>query len=1283
MTSPSAEANLGQNSTSVDADAERAYRRKVDLWVLPMLCLSNLANAKTDGLDDDLHFQGNDYSLLILLFYIPFGLFDLPWNLLIKRYSGRIMLSSMSVVWGILALCQCAAKDFGSLLAIRILLGIFEAGFFAGATFYLTLFYTRGEMGFRLAIVQSFAVLASAFSGLISFGVFQIESASVKGWQYLFIIEGGMTLIIGVLGFLVLPDNPQHAWFLNGRQREAATARLLRDSSSEVATNFNLKDCFQSWGDWQFPIWCIISFTYPVAYATAMNFFPLIVQRLGYSVVKTNLWTVAPNLVGAVVLLGVAKSSDYFRERTFHIVFSLTLSLVGMVILVAIDVLHHQGVAYFACFLMASGAYILSCLVHAWHNNNNVHENSRAANTGFLVGLGNLAGVVSAATFRTAYAPKYLPTLIATCCCNAVCIIFVTGLGVWMRFENRRRDQKQGFRLGENGVDTSHEIGHPSEGALFIQFQVPTELPPIRVRNYFRSICNAMKTHACKYPGCEKSFTRAEHLRRHALNHEQPRKGFTSRHMLRHDKRDEEAGGPGLGVLNTRKRTRRARDGTIIVRPSQREMRSRGRSTTASLSSGQDLVAEEEEEPMDEAPLSPPISGSDPTSLPIVETDAFLAPMMPGGPFEPYAEPIPGQFDAADGSFNLGLGGMGDFLSMDTATDFNLPFAATCNYNWLFDVASLDDAFHQFDFPLGFDTEPFPGALNPDYNPPVDKYDGPSALLEVASMMNKGQTPQSTLSPIMPDILEADWMSGTSFLGPSPPPHLPRLSENCRRGILSLVMQVSPVGIDGRPRTLDSPLLTLGALQSYCDLFFTRFNVTYPLVHQATFNPETIDPIFLAAVLFMGATYSTREAHQLAVGIHDKLRNQLLCHDEFSPQPEFWVLQTMLLIDCFGKMRAGPKQRERAQLFHCVLIKLIRRSNCCSIQDLPQLARSEDIDQAWRQAMDAEQRKRLAMLCFMWDTQHAVLFSQSLCMSAFEIRSCLPCSAAIWEASSAREWAHLAARETNRPFLTVLKGYITPGSVSRPRDLNVFARTVILHGLMSVSADLKRRDQTTLRSETPERVGAWTPRMSRSYVLWKVDFDADCLAMKLAQTADPRRFTGLKMAAHALYHASCLALSVEILDLQIVVGAVQILGRTVTPADQSRSQQNIVRWLHEDSGASTAVARHASHLLQDAVLSLHDWDQTDAFHFPWCLYLATLACWVFHQGMDPASSEPRMNTDLSSLIVMMTNCPSTTELAALSGKYDPKPLVAAMAQQLATVRWAVVHDAMKVLVALS
>lgn len=170
--------------------------------------------------------------------------------------------------------------------------------------------------------------------------------------------------------------------------------------------------------------------------------------------IKTNLWTVAPNATGFVVLLCVSKSSDYFRERTFHIIGALTLSLVGMVILAAIDAVNNKGVAYFACFLMASGAYIPSVLVHSWHNNNDLDETSRAARTGLLVGMGNLGGIISGATFRVEYAPSYWPTLVATSCCNGVCIIAVLTMGLWMRRENARRNKEQGRVLKAEDVDT-------------------------------------------------------------------------------------------------------------------------------------------------------------------------------------------------------------------------------------------------------------------------------------------------------------------------------------------------------------------------------------------------------------------------------------------------------------------------------------------------------------------------------------------------------------------------------------------------------------------------------------------------------------------------------------------------------------------------------------------------------------------------------------------------------------------------------------------------------------
>ncbi|KAF2806977.1 MFS general substrate transporter [Mytilinidion resinicola] len=476
-----ADHDMGSSVAYIDKAAEKSYGppffqpsfvsiltllllvRKLDFYLLPFLSLmyffnsvdrSNLGNAKTDGMDKDLHFIGEEYSLLILLFYIPNGLCDLPLNMLTKKWSGKIMLPGLMVSWGACALLQCAAYNFAGMVVLRLFLGAFEAGFFAGTVFYLTLFYTRGELGFRIAIFFGSALLAAAFSGLISYGVFQINDPQVQGWKFLFIIEGAMTVLIGTAAFWWLPATPSTAWFLTPAERAAARARSLRDSSSSTGVEFSVRECFQHWKTWKFFPWMVISFTYPVAFSTTANFLPQIVARLGYSVVKTNLWTVAPNAVGFVFLLLVTYSSDRFRERTFHIVFALLVSGVGMVILATIDVLANKGVAYFACFMMASGAYIPSCLVHSWHNNNNLNENSRAATTGLLVGLGNLGGILSAGTFRQQYAPKYVPTLIATCCCNLVCIVFTLWLGGWMKMENRRRDREMGEVIRPEDIDT-------------------------------------------------------------------------------------------------------------------------------------------------------------------------------------------------------------------------------------------------------------------------------------------------------------------------------------------------------------------------------------------------------------------------------------------------------------------------------------------------------------------------------------------------------------------------------------------------------------------------------------------------------------------------------------------------------------------------------------------------------------------------------------------------------------------------------------------------------------
>ncbi|KAK2743118.1 hypothetical protein FQN55_007569 [Onygenales sp. PD_40] len=942
------------------------------------------------------------------------------------------------------------------------------------------------------------------------------------------------------------------------------------------------------------------------------------------------------------------------------------------------------------------------------------------------------------------------------------------------------------------------------------------------------------KAHACSWPGCDKAFTRAEHLRRHALNHKNEDNTCErcGRHMARHAKRDEEAGGPGLGVLETRKRTRRGPDGTIITRPTKKQARAaraalqsmasgrpvtvrhspdaptmqQARSSTSSIRSfnenctgsstgqshdgmsalttppslGELGYHSQEHGAVSGAPVSPPISahpscpsvnldgGPIDACQPVDHSDPLIAPMVPGGPYEPYVEPIPGQFDAADGSWQTQNSGLNldyeDFFDLDTATSFNMPFAATHNYNWLFDVPALDDAFNHSVLSLANDmvnfAEPVPDMwsqplqrpneflnqqlcsseptrnleyqnnphfddINPDSSnsfaaepsqEPIGQ-SNPEAPVNPAPNVTTTAMPCSEPNQALPTFSDMDWM------GQSPPlevisKRLPQIGDTARAGLLQFVSQSQPMTVEGNQIELSSPLLSTNALQTYCDLFFTKFNTSYPLIHQPTFDPGRVDKLLLAAIISMGATYSNRDAHQLAVGMHDSLRNQLFSHASFSSQPELWVLQTMILIDCFGKQRAGQKQRDMSQLFHCVLIKLIRRSTCPIIRTQPPTQRPDDLESAWKQAMDLEQHKRLAMLCFMWDTQHAVLFSQSLCMSAFEIRSSLPCDAPTWEAATAEEWfEHARSEAPHSPFLSVLKAYITPTTVRRPRHLNALSRVFLLHGLMSISSDLRRRDQTTLRSETPNLVGAWKARVSRSYDLWKTDFDADCMNMKLNQMSDPRKFIGLKTATHVMYHAAHITLNVEVLDLQIYAGAPHILGRVVTQGDLERSRRVVTRWLNEDPSSAAKATRHASFILQDAIMNLNDWDETDVFHYPWCLYLATLTCWAFHlpTSSSPASSsssgagagagadratnntpahphnrhatQPRTSltarNEMTTLVIAMTTCNTLEELSALAGKFDTTGLTSIMGQQLASVRWAVVHDAMKVLVGLS
>jgi MFS family permease len=213
-------------------------------------------------------------------------------------------------------------------------------------------FYRRGELGRRLALFYAAQSIASAFGGLLAFGVFHIHTGALPDWKYLFVIEGSCTILVSVFAFWYLPHSSADATFLSEEEKKLAFNRMRLDSSSIVNEPFNFKESFKIFKQPTSYVILAIEICLGVPLQSVQLFLPQIIGALQYSTVLTNLYTVAPNVSGAVVLLLLAFASDYTRWRFPFIAAGFMFTFIGFMIFVSIDVTSELHVAYFASFMM-------------------------------------------------------------------------------------------------------------------------------------------------------------------------------------------------------------------------------------------------------------------------------------------------------------------------------------------------------------------------------------------------------------------------------------------------------------------------------------------------------------------------------------------------------------------------------------------------------------------------------------------------------------------------------------------------------------------------------------------------------------------------------------------------------------------------------------------------------------------------------------------------------------------------------------------------------------------
>lgn len=246
--------------------AEIALVRKIDWRLMPTLCImyflnyvdrNAIAQARLNNLEKDLGMTGVQFNTTVSILFVGYVLMQVPSNMLITRINPGIYMSGWMIVWAVVSACSGLVKSYEGLVACRFFLGITEAPFYPGATYMLSIFYTRKEVATRIALLYCAQILATGFSGLIAAGVFAGMDGlrGLAGWRWLFIIEGAVTGVVAIFGFWLLPNTPLTTRWLKPHEREMAHRRMELDrvgDAGEVSMMKGLKQACKDKRTWLF-----------------------------------------------------------------------------------------------------------------------------------------------------------------------------------------------------------------------------------------------------------------------------------------------------------------------------------------------------------------------------------------------------------------------------------------------------------------------------------------------------------------------------------------------------------------------------------------------------------------------------------------------------------------------------------------------------------------------------------------------------------------------------------------------------------------------------------------------------------------------------------------------------------------------------------------------------------------------------------------------------------------------------------------------------------------------
>ncbi|KAJ6614320.1 MFS general substrate transporter [Mycena sp. CBHHK59/15] len=426
-------------------------RRKLDL-LIPPLCAAvyftqfldktSLNYASIMGLP--IKGQCSVYHTLFTTSVTGFLFFEFPTVYISQKLRVAKYLGANIVLWGVILMLHAVGTSFGAFFTLRFLLGMCESCVAPILILIISMFYKKNEQASRISWFYVMNGLTQIFGGFVAYGVSFYSGNRLAPYKIIYILLGGLAILVGIAVLIWLPDSPVHANFLEKEERIAALERVRDDQGGTENKKLKKDQILEAVFDVR--TWLIVLNTLLTSIPNGglSNFSNIIVKSFGYTSKQTLILSTPGGAVAAITTLACGYYSDKKGERMLPIIFALVPTIVGSAMLIGLNNTGMKGALLFATYLIGTFGSALSTIYAYNASNTSGHTKKSTINamtlTSFAVG-----NIIGTEIFQPSTAPAYIPGKIA------IMVLLTAQLGVsfLLRWVNLRLNVKKKRMIAE------------------------------------------------------------------------------------------------------------------------------------------------------------------------------------------------------------------------------------------------------------------------------------------------------------------------------------------------------------------------------------------------------------------------------------------------------------------------------------------------------------------------------------------------------------------------------------------------------------------------------------------------------------------------------------------------------------------------------------------------------------------------------------------------------------------------------------------------------------------